>query len=430
MQAYKVSGLDFFKLLGAIAMCLAHSGMFLSRGIGYAQPRPTSHWGFDFYLLIGFFSLSIPALAGGALRSLMNKYYVDGKILNYDFREILKIAFSLMLLESVKNAIAYDRLMFFSWDVLHFISLSFLLTIFILIRWGAAALYAFCAFSLIVGAVVPAWLSSPSGAATLDYLVFLSRASLRLLILVVPCGLFCWWGRRLLQKATTVSFLKIALTYLICLVLGFSVTTLTWYWLGDLVFFRKISELMPLAMFFKLPPTFGHLWPLFPWFTLVGGGFLLNDIYVRAQNKTRTLWIIFALSFTVFFLFFMFGFEHYRTLMVDRHYFSNKVFSASPVVIVGILGFYATLFAVWTLLFNAIRFHSKIIYNISRGLLLFYFIHFILAFFLYHAFGDNLGKESAVFFFPWVIMLLSYGILSLLLRVVDRPLLINFRRRT
>jgi len=428
METPRISGMDFCKLLGAAAMVLAHGGMFLSRGSGYPQPSFETQWGYDGYLLIGFFSICLPALAGSSLRAMLDKFFVGGKVLNYDIKSMIMMALSLCFFESVKNAIVYGPLAFLSWDVLHFIALSMVIITYLLIRWGVRGLYTFTVLSVLIGILGPLWLSS-AGPGTEAALLLLVGAKYiaRGLVFTVPTILAFFF---MVSIPTSKKYFPWPVLYTIATFLGVVSTYFIWMSFKDQVFFRLIGETMPLAMFFRLPQTSGHLWPLFPWFALVAAGFILSDLYQRANNKERMIKTMLAVSVGTFVLFYIFAFQDYRDLMVDRHYFSSKVFSAPITVIVGMLSFYATLFSLFTWIFDKVRVHSQIIYNISRGLLVFYFVHFLLTFFAYHASVAVFGKRESMAYFPWAVMLISYFIMSWILKIIDRPLLIDIRRRT
>lgn len=409
-------------------MCLAHTGLFLSRGLGVAQPEPHSHLGYDLYISIGFFSVSLPALAGSSLRSFLDKYLVGGKVLNYDFKDILKVGLFLMILESVKNVLIYEPLMFFSWDVLHFISLSFIIIVWLLSRWGSRSLVAFSFASLVIGATVPAWLSSESGSTVLQALLWLSKALLWTFVLVAPSffilsGLRKYLQSRPLARSKKTLYISLGLSMGVLIAAGIAIV------MKDLVFFKRISESTFLAMLFRVPQTFGHLWPLFPWFTLVGAGFILHDFYLTAKNRTRNLWLGLVISLAVFLGFFFFLFQDYRVMMVKDHYFSSTFFRAPATVILGILSFYSSVYTACTLFFSRYELHSKVIYNFSRGLLFFYFVHFLVAQAFYKPFAQVLGLQWAMILLPWFVLIVSYFILVFLLRFLDRPLLVNLRRR-
>lgn len=429
MRVNRVSGLDFFKLLGAVTMCLAHTGMFLSRGLGVAQPEPHSHLGYDLYILIGFFSVSLPALAGSSLRSFLDKYLVGGKILNYDFADIIKVGLFLMILESIKNVLIHEPLMFFSWDVLHFISLSFVIIVWLLSRWGSRALAVFSIASVLIGATVPPWLSSDSGGAVLQLILLVSKILLWSLVLLSPAAVFLFWSYKFQKNrpyfSSTRKLLLTGASFATGLLLGGGL----WFFLKDQVFFKQISEVAFLAMLFRVPQTFGHLWPLFPWFTLVGGGFILQDFFSNAKNRTRNLWLGLFLSLAIFIGFFFFLFQDYRVMMVKDHYFSSTFFRAPATVILGILSFYSAVYIASTLFFRRFEFHSKVIYNFSRGLLFFYFVHFIVAHVFYKPFAEVFGLQWAMILLPWFVLIVSYFILVFILRFLDRPLLVNLRRR-
>ncbi|GEM_PF-5573772 len=409
-------------------MCLAHTGLFLSRGLGMAQPEPHSHLGYDLYISIGFFSVSLPALAGSSLRSFLDKYLVGGKVLNYDFKDILKVGLFLMILESLKNVLIHEPLMFFSWDVLHFISLSFIIIVWLLSKWGSRSLIFFTCASLFIGATIPQWLSSDSGSPALRALLWFSKTLLWTFVSVLPSFLILSWMRRLLRNRPLAPAQK-ALYFGIGLSLGLLIAAAIAFFLKDLVFFKKISETAFLAMLFRVPQTFGHLWPLFPWFTLVGAGFILHDFFLVSKNRTRNLWLGLVISLSVFAGFFFFLFQDYRVMMVKDHYFSSTFFRAPVTVILGILSFYSFVFIACTLFFLRYEFHSKVIYNFSRGLLFFYFVHFLVAQAFYKPFAQVLGLQWAMILLPWFVLAVSYFILVFLLRFLDRPLLVNLRRR-
>ncbi len=410
-------------------MCLVHSGIFLSRGLSYAQPVPGSQMAQNSYLLIGFFSICLPALAGSSLRAALDKFYVSGKVLNYDFKEILVIALALIVLESIKNGLAYHSIMSFTWDVLHFIALSLVITVALMIKWGTSSVYFFAGLSLVLGAVAPALFSSAFGAQLLGPLLFLSKIIFRILVLLGPTAFILWITFKVVPRPPKFMVLKRVAQPIVGIAIGATISFLIWRHFGHQIFFKKIAEVIPFAAFFKLPVTIGHMWPLFPWYALVGVGFILTDISLRSEIKSKALSLISLVSFLGFATFLVGGFENYRTLMVENHYFSAKVFAAPPMVMIGILCFYSLIFSVLTLILDSRELHSKIIANLSRGLLLFYFVHFLFALSTYPVAVYLLGKTYAMYFFPWIVMLFSYFIMTILLQLVGRPLQILLRRR-
>lgn len=423
---YRISGLDFLKFAGAVAMCLIHSGLFLSRGAGIAQPNPVSYWGLNFYLLIGFFSLIIPSLAGSALRSSLDRFYIDGKLHNYSYQNIWGVSIFLMFLESTKNALLYEPLMFFSWDVLHFISISFLIIVYISKYSNKLALWIFCLASVLVGAFVPGWLGSAAGATSLNVLIYTSRIIFRICLLIGPALIILSLSQRIFSQEF--SKYRRSMTVASALI-GLFFTMIIWSSIGDKVFFGKVSELMPLGMLIKIPATFGHMWPLFPWFSLVGLGYLLNDAFINYKNSARVLWLSGATSFLLFLLFFQIFFDSYRTLMVKNSYFASNFFSANTFVIGGIACFFIFLLSFSTWFFDKISVKSKVISNISKGLLFYYLIHLLFASVLYRPFTLLLGPKYSLVLFPWLMMILSYAVLTVFIFLFGGPLQITIRKR-
>ncbi|MNS80647.1 hypothetical protein D3C72_1143370 [compost metagenome] len=358
---------------------------------------------------------------------MLDKYYVGGRILNFDLIDMFALAGTLMVLESLKNLIVYNTVALFSWDVLHFISISLVIITYLLVRWSMRALYIFTLLTLLIGALVPPWLASSHGAATLQIFSGVSAYLIRMAVFVLPTTILFLISLGLPNGRKKINW---HILLIFSLILGSAISALIWFTIKDLVFYRIVAETMPLAALFRLPQTAAHLWPLFPWFSLVSAGFILNDLYLRTANKDKWLKGAIALSCAGFLLFYFVAFQDYRDLMVGTHYFSSKVFSASTDVVLGMLSFYAFLFSVLTWIFGKWTLHSKVIYTVSRGLLIFYFVHFILAHFAYRIFASTFNQHESMLYFPWAMVFVSYAIVKLILRFIDRPLLINFRRRT
>jgi hypothetical protein len=429
MPAYRVTGLDFFKVLGAIGMVLAHCGLFISRTMNVSQPTPQNTIVYDMYLLIGFFSICLPALAGSSLRVLLDKYIVGNRVLNYDFREVLLIAVTLMVLESVKNTLVHHSMFSFGWDVLHFIALSLVITAALMVKWGQKAVWIFTVLMMAVGALVPAFLSGPDAAPALSVILQLSALIFKVLILLGP-SIFClWFVLKVVPRPASMTAFRKALILSSGLIAGIAVSMFFWNAFSSSFLFKRVAESLPAGALFALPQALGHMWPLAPWYALVGVGFILSDLVMKSSNKQKTSWQILAVSLLVFIAFLIWGFDDYKNLMLEKHYFSSKVFTAPLTVVLGILGFYGLVLSGLTLLFNAVKMQSQTVYNISRGLLLFYFIHFVLAAYLAAPISQMLGAENAMYAFPTIIMILSYVVLRPILRLVDRPLLIQMRKR-
>jgi hypothetical protein len=426
---YRVSGLDFFKLLGVIAMGLVHPGLFLSRGTGIPQPTPGVMLGYDLYLLIGFFSICLPALAGSSLRTMIDKFYVGGRILNYDVREILVIAVFLCLLESVKNAILTTPLAFFSVDVLHFIALSMIVIVLLMQKWGVKAVYAFTVLSLIIGGAAPFVFALPGGEKLLMALVLCSRGIVRALVLAGPAWICYLLLLRFFPQIRTFSKGRKILPVGAAILCGLIISYGLWIFVVAKVIFSFVAETAPLGALFRTSATFSHMWPLFPWFALVGVGFLISDLVAGAKNKSKILWLALLVGTLGFVAFFIWGIQDYAALMQDKHYFSGKVFAAPLSVVAGIISFYVMVFAFLSLVFSKISLQSKIIHNCSRGIVIFYVVHFLVSFFLYQPATNVIGRDYVMIVFPYIVMAISYAILVLVMGLFGRPLLVQLRRR-
>jgi uncharacterized membrane protein len=210
---------------------------------------------------------------------------------------------------------------------------------------------------------------------------------------------------------------------------GLVVSAFFWNAFSSSFLFKRVAESLPAGALVAVPQALGHMWPLAPWYALVGVGFIISDLIAKSANKQKTTYQILAVFSLVFIAFLIWGFEDYKNLMVAKHYFSSKIFSAPTSVVLGIIGFYGLTLSGLTLIFNAVKMQSQSIYDVSRGILLFYFIHFVLAAYLAAPVSRMLGAENAMYAFPTIIMILSYVILRPILRLVDRPLLIQMRKR-
>lgn len=124
--------LNAYKAFAAYNMVLIHAVSIMHPvlaplGYGDRQVRGS--------MLRGFFSMTLPVIAGFYMRHLIGPYLENGR-LRIDLSERMKtLVFSLLALEAIRlYTITFDLGWIFSWQVLHFIGLSVLVTYFCLKR--------------------------------------------------------------------------------------------------------------------------------------------------------------------------------------------------------------------------------------------------------------------------------------------------------
>lgn len=427
MKNERVDGVDFLKFLGVLAMLGVHTSLVMTRILKYPLYESLNSWTFDLFLMIGFFSAALPALAGTALRRQFESFFVGTKLVNFNVRSLVVVAFILMFFEGLKNALSHGALYAFNWDVLHFISLSLIIIAVVSKYRGSRWVLPLGVVCLAGGSLAPyLWQSEGLYA----WVYFVSAQISKFAILFGPTAFLYWLLVRVIPIPKSEVSRQLKFRRPLAIIIGVLITMSIILRFGSESMFYLSTESLPLSVFIMHSKNIVHLWPLFPWFFIVAWGFWLEDQRARSPHPRKHLQKMFGISGALFVVFSIFGFQSYRDLMVEGTLFSAKYFTAPATVVLGLSAFYAFLYSGSILLFEKVKSTNKIILNTSRGILFFYFLHFILAYRLAPSLDQLWGSTANIFLFPITIGVLTYLGMLVFLAFFRNRFVVNVRRKS
>lgn len=425
-KQFLIHGIDLLKAVCAIVMVVIHSHVFSLKVTGTSLALGNLNWGLKFNLLLGFFSLGIPATAGAVLRDSYSKYLYHGRIYNFPDKPLISVCLWLMFIDSMKGLLTFGISHFFLWDVLHLVSVSFMLLTFILMKLNVWWLLGFSVFSVIIYPPLQ-YLLSP--------LMILDTQNLKFLSL------------GLLQKGTALCIFLIALAISLRLanffsgyrkkfILGYLVVSslvLCGFIYLDIINNENLLIILlnlPFAAFIGGQSLGGHIWPISPWFSLISAGFLIHHFYLTSTKPVLYLRGLLIISFVVLSSYFYFSFEDYYELLDKNYIFSSKIYQLGFKGILAIICFYGFFYAISMMALSNRKKSNRFVFNLSRGMLVLYFCHYILAYYSSIFLAQHLkNSQFLMSIFPFGVFVFSYLLLEVIVWLQSSRYQINLRKK-
>lgn len=403
---------EVMKFLGLVAMVLAHCFIFLYRV--YPEYKEIMNLNFihRFAYFNGLYSMTLPALAGVFLYEKMKNHLRGQFLTNVDVSRYLKPIGILFIMESFKNAFIFGWESFFRWDVLHFISISLVIMVFLLIKWGIRSFY----FILIISIVsvfllsyfnAQRWLYHANQNSTFISYIFGCALFLMILYLVL---------NKLIKINKVISFALLSITFYI-LIINYE----------NIQLYLIVSN-YPLSIIVQLGQNGGHIWPLFPWMNCLLIGFLL----ARFMNEIPLLkWQIFILmcffQIPIIYLLF-FSLESYQALLSKNDFFSSMFFSPHWLLFLLLNIFFVAAAFSFDFLFKIKSFSIDSITVINQYILPIYFTHIAVVWKIAGPLTQLFPIAILKWLYPVIVIFLTYCFIQLFLLASDKMIWFRLRK--
>lgn len=423
---FKIHGIDLLKAVCAVVMVIIHSHVFSLKVTGTSLALGDLNWGLKFNLLIGFFSLGIPATAGAVLRESYSKYFYHGRIYNFPYKHLLSVCLWLMLVDSMKGLLTFGISHFFIWDVLHLVSVSFLILTFVLMKLNVWWLIVLSVFSVIVYSPLQNMLS-PLMVMDSQEIKFIS---LSLLQIGIALSIFLIALAISLRLVNFFSGYRKKFVFGYLIILSFVLSGFIYVDIRDNENLLIILLNLPFAILIGGQNLGGHIWPISPWFSLISAGFLIHHFYLTSAKPHVYLRAVLIISLVIFSSYFYFSFEDYYRLLDKDYIFSSKVYQLGAWGVLSIICFYSFFYAFSMMVISKSQNSNRVIFNLSRGMLILYFSHYILAYYLSIFSAPYLKKSQFLMvIFPFGILVISYLLLEVIVWLQSSRYQINLRKK-
>ena len=416
---------DLFKFLGALAMVTCHCFIFLVRGLPADRAPQVSMDINPHFFLPGFMSMALPALAGYGFKKFLNPYLADGYLLNLKTENIFKLLVGLILLDAIKNGFLFGFIHAFKWDVLAFIVATLLILMVVLKKAGMKGLWYLVALNFLVivaYGVLPVWVSLSDS--FVKWALSFPKLFLFLPFSVLAPGLF-WWIWNFDIQGTKQKKYKQLLGALLSVAIAWNVFQSQ---IHEPYFWASLLKL-PLSIFIQLGQGGGHIWPLFPWMLLVLCGFIFayyeEWIFKRWQNAL----VVYVLAQVVFNSVLFGQFKAFRSAVSVADFFSSSFFEPRWQVLSLMMTFFISAMIGYHYLLRWIRLRSTFIKSYSNGILLFYFVHLIVAYVLLAPSIKLFPGLSVYTLYPIVVNIISYFFFAGLQPIFEKNIQIKLVKR-
>jgi hypothetical protein len=270
--------LNAYKAFAAYNMVLIHAVSIMHpilAPLGYVQNDHVRG-----SMLRGFFSMTLPVLAGFFMRHLLGPYLKNGK-LTADLKSQLKnMILAVLMLEGIRlYTITFDIGWVFSWQVLHFIALSVIVTYFCL-RRGTRFLLGFLVADILLAFIVPLLTNQLSASMNFPKSVIGLWFWLKIFSLGALLAWASWWWKR---------------NYLYSLVSFLAGCGLMYFFgFGDPENLKSFI-LLPPGILSYVPGTRNY-WPFLPFYPLFLAGFFFRSFFFDIGNRRWHLPITLAIA--------------------------------------------------------------------------------------------------------------------------------------
>lgn len=325
----------YFVLYSIFVMVITHANTWIGVMTDNQWSIGTYGWPVVGYGMFGFISLGIPALAGAMLRTHINRNIIDNRVVNYPTYRLFQFAFFISLAESIKGLLTWGPAHFFAWNVLHLIAISFILILFLnkvsIHLTGVLGIVTFFTTPYIKTITLKFYeyrLTANNAFAIQD------NAKVVLIVLSTLIGLgLCLLINTALKNSSKLRKFAFSVCVFIAYLLSiFTIRTITL----DQYFAVQMHNL-PMAILAGDPKSF-HIWPFFPWFSIIAYGHWMSHLY-HTKIKATILNILFSL-FSIFLVgyFLLNGTEEFYNSLSTRFLWSEKTFMPSLTTLAGLIG--------------------------------------------------------------------------------------------
>lgn len=416
---------DLFKFLGALAMVTCHCFIFLVRGLPADRAPQVSMDINPHFFLPGFMSMALPALAGYGFKKFLNPYLADGYLLNLKTGNIFKLLVGLILLDAVKNGFLFGFIHAFKWDVLAFVVATLLIVIAVLKKAGMKGLWYLVGFNFLVilaYGFFPIWISLSED--FVKWILGFPKLVLFLPFSVLAAGLFWWIWNFDVQDSRQKKYkqiLGVSFAILIAVNVFRSQSHEPYFWASLLK--------LPLSIFVQLGQGGGHIWPLFPWMLLILAGFIFAYYETWIFKKWQNAFAVYAIA-QITFNSVLFGqFNAFRNAVSVADFFSSSFFEPRWQVLSLMITFFISAMIGYHYLLKWIRIRSAFIKSYSDGILLFYFVHLIVAYFLLSPAIKLFPGLSVYTLYPIVVNIISYFFFAGLQPIFEKNIQVKLVKR-
>ena len=336
------AALDVVKFISVLAMILIHSHFVLTTH----YYRITDISGFFYritekFMFLGLFVMILPMLAGVVLKTY--DYF--------DIKKIIKLAIFISVLGFLMNALTWGPSYVFSWNVLQFLGLSFILISFLMNYFSVREVF------------------------LLSLLVLISAGPLRNLL-------------------------------------------------------AEFSDIYLVSIFTGADNQY-IFWPFFPWFSLVGFGFVFAHIYEKYSNAIR--FNISALFMGIFLVLTAVLRNEASPFLDPKYVWGPSLFQPKFGFVLAAIGLFCILISTANILFNNIKLNKYgIINSYSKGILWIYlfqtFFSLYLSVIIKVYFPMN-GPRLAYFILPIVMIFLSWYVGAMSIKLLqEKKLIITLKK--
>lgn len=400
------------KFVGIITMILTHCFIFLYRL--YPEYREVYNLSIinRFAFFNGFYSMTLPTLAGAFYYVKFKKYIRGHYLTNIDTNKFFKQIGYLFLTESIKNGLIFGWESFFRWDTLHFISTTILILTLVVNRLGIKFIYAI----LIISTFLVGLFSYKNLALIMlqnyENTIFQSYY----LGLLFICFLYFIIFNKILNMNKYFVYFLTSILFLI-LLLNFHNKEL-----------NIIVSTFPISIFLQLGQNGGHIWPLFPWANCIFIGFLVAK-YIDTVEQSKLRAGLFAILLHIPILYFIFyQLEDYQNLLSKRDFFTSTIFQPHWLLFYLLNIFF--LVSVYSIVFpyKFFKFNFKFLSNLNQYILPIYFIHMAVAWKLLNPLSHLFHFHIIRWLYPLLVFFLTFCFMQFFLIVKDKNIWFRLRK--
>ncbi len=387
---------------------MAVTYMILIHGISWASFRYNHTFSIDplhnyknMYLLGGFLSLLLPIIAGVNFRYEVKNKIEDHRLWNYPLKKGVKIFIFLSLCESLKGLIMLGPIHFFSWNVLHFIGLSYLITIIIVKR----SIHLLPLISLfILFTVNPIRHSLINQEITLNNSSNSSQMAL-LFIAILFSGFTVFFFNKSKKLKITLFLIMTEILLILNLKNLFSHSP---------IFSLHICNLVKSLLFGDASGF--HIFPIFPWYVAFAMGFYFFHLYETIKSKNYFKYISLILSSLIWGHFLFFDQNWYAGIVSSKYLWTSKILIAGPKIIILLISHFIIQFYGIEWLGKRLIVKKYGATNVfSESILWIYLGHMIIGYPLSFLLPSIFSETWGLLLFPWILYFISYllGLISI-----------------
>lgn len=419
MKILNRTDLSLVKFVAVFVMIITHCRFFYSLYYNFeGEIKSNPDFFTQLMMMTGLISLCIPLIAGQELYERVQKYLVGGRLRNFPSAQFFSLLLIVAFLDPLKSILAEGLIYSFRWNALPLISFSLFLILEINKRLAVNWIFIFTPLILIASYFLTPLAQSFASLSPRDYSLLLSSSVKDAVLIVFYLFLFAAFMK---IKGNLILFKGKAASVILWFCFLLLLSNVYWAWQVSPSFVVSLKNL-PLGSLAYLGKNGGHIWPVFPWASLVFFGYWFQWSQHKARSK-ETLHLAFAsLSFVWLVCSFQYFFANYVKLLDPKSGYSSAVFSL-PVQ------FFPTVFALYTMVFYLLKFFASesMIKNpfmkmISSGILIVYVVHYILAAKLAPVISMKVHGVSGYGLYVFLVYLLTIGFSGLMVYLYQNPI--------